>query len=137
MRYVGVWARLVATVIDTVVLGAMGWLLAAFTGGTTASGFELSGGPFFLYVLVSFAYFIVLEATVGATFGKLALGQRVVMEDGSPVDWRASTIRNVLRVVDVLPLFYLVGAILVWNSDRRQRLGDRVAGTVVVRRASV
>ncbi|MBW3666803.1 MAG: RDD family protein, partial [Actinobacteria bacterium] len=64
-------------------------------------------------------------------------GQRVVMEDGSPVDWRASTIRNVLRVVDVLPLFYLVGAILVWNSDRRQRLGDRVAGTVVVRRASV
>lgn len=135
--YVGVWPRFASTAVDTVVLVVVGWLLAAVTGGTSAAGFELTGGPFFLYLLVSFAYFIVLEATMGATFGKLALGQRVVMEDRSPLNWKASIIRNILRIIDGLPLFYLTGAILVWTSDRRQRLGDRVAGTVVMSRASL
>jgi uncharacterized RDD family membrane protein YckC len=41
----------------------------------------------------------------------------------------------VLRIVDALPVAYLVGAIFVWTSDKRQRLGDRVAHTVVVPRA--
>ena len=83
--------------------------------------------------LISILYYIVLEATQGATLGKMALGLRVVKIDGSPISWRESIIRNVLRIIDSL-FGYLVGAILVWNSPLRQRLGDRAAGTVVVRR---
>jgi uncharacterized RDD family membrane protein YckC len=49
---------------------------------------------------------------------------------------QAALIRNILRIVDGL-FVYLVGAILVWKSDKRQRLGDRVAHTVVVRASSV
>ncbi len=40
--------------------------------------------------------------------------------------------RNVLRIIDGLPLFYLASAILIWTSEKKQRLGDRVADTIVV-----
>jgi uncharacterized RDD family membrane protein YckC len=76
-------------------------------------------------------YYIVMEAACGATVGKLLLGLRVRGADGAPVAVRAAIARNVLRVVDGL-FFYLPGAVLVWSSPRRQRLGDRVAGTVVI-----
>jgi len=74
-----------------------------------------------------------LEATQGATLGKRILGLRVVKIDGSPIGWSESIIRNLLRIIDGL-FAYLVGAILIWTSPQRQRLGDRVAKTVVVRR---
>jgi len=75
-----------------------------------------------------------MEGLVGATIGKMVLGMRVTKVDGSPCDLQAALIRNILRIVDALP-FYLIGAILVWTSSRRQRLGDRVANTVVVSKA--
>ena len=87
-------------------------------------------GP--LDLLLPIAYYIVMEATLGATLGKMALGLRVVKTDGSPIGWSESIIRNLLRIVDFL-FFYLVAAILIWNSPLRQRLGDQVAKTVVVR----
>ena len=52
---------------------------------------------------------------------------------GKPGDYGKALIRNVLRLVDWLPFLYLVGGILVLVSERRQRLGDLVAGTVVVK----
>jgi uncharacterized RDD family membrane protein YckC len=61
------------------------------------------------------------------------VGLRVVKKEGAaPLDWQASTVRNVLRLIDGL-FFYLVGAIFIWTSKDRQRLGDRLANTVVVR----
>jgi uncharacterized RDD family membrane protein YckC len=58
------------------------------------------------------------------------------MLDGSDVTWAASVIRNLFRVIDGFFL-YLVGAIIVWNSAKRQRLGDQVARTVVVAKSSL
>jgi uncharacterized RDD family membrane protein YckC len=75
---------------------------------------------------------VALEALRGATVGKMVVGLQVVKADGSAIGWPESAIRNVLRVVDGL-FFYLIGAIFVWTSEKRKRLGDRVAGTVVVR----
>lgn len=135
MNNVGVGLRAVAIIIDMLILLVAGYVIAVFTGGTTASGFNLTGGPAFLWFLVVFAYYIVMEVQQGGTIGKLMIGLRVVKEDGGPLDWQASLIRNVLRIVDGL-FFYLVGAILVWTSDRNQRLGDRLANTVVVKKQS-
>jgi len=58
----------------------------------------------------------------------------VVREDGAKIDYRDSTVRNILRIIDAIPYFipYLLGAILIWSSDRKQRLGDRVGRTIVV-----
>jgi uncharacterized RDD family membrane protein YckC len=64
----------------------------------------------------------------------MLLGIRVATVDGSRISWGASIIRNILRIIDALPFFYLLGAILIWTSPQKQRLGDRVAKTVVVRR---
>lgn len=83
--------------------------------------------------LIVFAYPIVAEAFAGGrTFGKAALGIRVVAVDGSPVSFLAAVIRNVLRVIDLLPGTYLVGTIAVLATDKNQRLGDLAANTIVV-----
>jgi uncharacterized RDD family membrane protein YckC len=132
MAYVGVGWRAVAAIVDGGVLFAVAYLVAVFTGGVTESGFEVEGGPAFLSFLVWFVYYTAMEALLGASLGKLLLGLRVVMVDGTPVSWPAAIVRNVLRIVDGF-LVYLVAALLVWTSPKRQRLGDRVAGTVVIR----
>ena len=133
---VGVGLRAVAAIVDSVILFALGYGLALFTGGTTSGGFELSGGPFFVWLVVAIAYYVVLEARSGDTLGKKLVGLQVVKLDGIPITMRESVVRNVLRLVDGL-FFYLVGAIVVWASKKNQRLGDRLAGTVVRRRPSV
>ncbi len=130
---IGVGRRAAATIVDSIIILILFYILAVMTGQTTASGFELEGGPFFAAVLIYFVYYIVLEALWAATPGKLASGLRVIREDGGAIDWRQSVIRNVLRFVDGL-FFYLVGAALIWMSAKHQRLGDRIAETLVVRR---
>jgi len=129
---VGVGLRFVAVLIDGILLMIVGYLLSLVFGGSKSSGFELQGPGAFLWFAVGFAYYIFFEGTRGATPGKMALGMRVIKEDGSPCDMKAAVVRTLLRIVDGL-LFYLVAAILVWTSDRKQRLGDRIAGTLVVK----
>jgi uncharacterized RDD family membrane protein YckC len=68
----------------------------------------------------------------GRTPGKRALGLRVVRTDGAPVGLPESLARNALRAIE-LPLGYAPGVLLVALGPRRQRLGDLVAGTLVVR----
>lgn len=131
MEFVGVGKRAVAIIIDTIVLFVVGYAVAMVTGETTTAGFNLQGGSAFLLFGIALAYYVVLETTLGGTLGKKALGIRVVKLDGSPLDWQASIVRNLLRFVDGF-FFYLVGAICVWTSASKQRVGDRVAGTAVV-----
>ena len=71
-----------------------------------------------LFLAGQLAYFVLLEGLLGATLGKLVMGLRVVKLDGSPYSWPAALIRNVLRFVDGLPVFYLVGLIL-WLLRRK------------------
>jgi uncharacterized RDD family membrane protein YckC len=86
-----------------------------------------------LWLVIGVGYYIVLEAQAGATLGKRIVGLRVVrLEGGGPIGWQASVTRNLLRLVDGF-FFYLVGAIIVWSSDKKQRLGDKVAETAVIR----
>lgn len=69
----------------------------------------------------------------GQTPGKRTAGIRAIRQDGAPIDFRASAIRNLLAVADFLPAFFLLGAVLVLLTKKRQRLGDLAAGTVVIR----
>jgi uncharacterized RDD family membrane protein YckC len=132
MEAVGVGRRAVAIIIDSILLSIVGYALAAMTGRTTSEGFNLEGAPAFLFFAIAFAYYVVMEKTSGGTLGKKAMGLKVVKQDGAALDWQASIVRNLLRIVDGL-FFYLVGAIVVWVSKSRQRLGDMAAHTVVVR----
>jgi uncharacterized RDD family membrane protein YckC len=138
VQYVGVGRRFFADLVDGLLLGIVIGVIGALSGHAQASAGNVSvsliGTPAMLAFVISFLYLIVLEATLGATLGKLLLGIRVVKEDGSPIGWGASIVRNLLRIIDALPTAYILGAILIWTSPRKQRLGDRVAHTVVVRR---
>jgi len=131
---VGVGWRFAATLVDGIVLFIVGYFMAIVTGETTQGGFNLQGASAFVWFLIGIGYYIVMEAMLGATVGKMACGLKVVKTDTGTMDWNASVVRNVLRIIDGL-FVYLVGAILVWTSPQRQRLGDRVAHTVVVKKS--
>jgi uncharacterized RDD family membrane protein YckC len=139
MSYVSVGRRFVAYLIDVIILGLVTAPFGSYDFDNGTASYRVVGAPFLLQQLVWIAYFVILEATLGATLGKLALGIRVLRADGTKLDWGASIVRNILRIVDAIPYFipYLLGAILVWTSPTRQRLGDRAASTIVVRKDSV
>jgi len=138
----GLGSRFAAQLVDA----------AAFTGIQMALGFAslglglLTGNPplaALIFVVLGFlafgAYWIVPEALwSGKSLGKLALRLRVVDAQGGPITVGQAIVRNLMRIVDFLPLYYAAGAIAIFVSSRNQRLGDMVAGTVVVRdRAAV
>ncbi len=85
-----------------------------------------------LTFLAEWLYPVLFEVTRGQTPGKKAMGLTVVHQNGTPVTWPSSLIRNLLRVVDFLPLFYGLGAISMLVDHRFRRLGDLAAGTLVV-----
>jgi uncharacterized RDD family membrane protein YckC len=72
-------------------------------------------------------------ARFGRSPGKRYAGIQVVKADGSPITFRDSLIRNLLRIVDMLPTGYVVGSVAMLRSPRGQRLGDKLAGTIVIR----
>jgi uncharacterized RDD family membrane protein YckC len=86
-----------------------------------------------LVFALEWLYPTVFEARFqGATPGKRACKLAVLRDDGTPVDWGASFIRNTLRVVDFLPLLYGVAIVSMFCTRDGKRLGDLAAGTVVV-----
>jgi len=87
-----------------------------------------------MFFLVYLAYFIVLEALWSRTFGKYFQGLVVRKLDGSLCDWTASVIRGALRILEVNPLLLggLPAGLVIISSARKQRLGDMLAGTIVV-----
>ena len=125
-----------ATIIDIVIFWALSFLVAIATGETSGAGFSMGTLGSCLVGIIGIAYYVVMETMYGGTVGKLALGLKVVKEDGSALDWQTSIVRTLLRIVDGL-FFYLIGAILVWTSPTNQRLGDKVAKTFVVKKDQV
>jgi uncharacterized RDD family membrane protein YckC len=139
VRYVGVGRRFVAILLDGVVFAVFAAPFADYVHRPGYYRIALTGPRFFPPSLLLLAYFIVMEGVFGATIGKFVVGIRVVNTDGAKLGWGGAVIRNVGRIVDLVPYVipYLVGAIAVWSSPLQQRLGDRWAGSVVVERESV
>ncbi len=68
----------------------------------------------------------------GQTPGKKACGIKVVTDNGTPINWSASLLRNLTRIVDSLPIFYAVGMCTIILSKKSQRLGDMLSGSLVI-----
>jgi uncharacterized RDD family membrane protein YckC len=123
--------RVIAFVIDAVLLGIVVGLVGVVLGAVLG---RLAGFVTPLLGLVGIVYFIYMEGTYGQTIGKRVMSIVVVDEGGGACDMRASAIRNVLRLVDALPTLYIVGfAVMYLVSDRKQRVGDIVGDTLVVK----
>lgn len=139
----GLGSRFLAILIDSllqtgILLGLMlVFLVPSFT--VHALNWD-SFAPWMIAVLalVIFAvwggYFLYYEATAsGQTPGKRALSIRVIRDSGHPIDFRAALLRNVTRIVDSLPAVYGVGFFSILISPEYRRLGDYIAGTLVVK----
>lgn len=85
-----------------------------------------------LFFAVEWLYPIIFEARSGQTPGKKQMGIRVINDDGTPPGWQECMVRNLIRFVDFLPLFYGVGLISCFLNKDFKRLGDLAAGTLVV-----
>ena len=130
--------RIVAGIIDVVVLGVVFVVMSALFGdsgsGDDGDGFSvsLSGLPFLIFIVISFGYYFVLEAyNQGQTLGKKVMGIRVVSVDGVLTPGKVA-IRTILRIIDGF-IFYLVAVIVIATSKRNQRIGDMAAGTQVLK----
>lgn len=127
----GLGSRAIAGGIDLAIKGLLIGLLALALLATGVLGLTLLV-PVIAIVLVG--YDIAFETLAqGRTPGKSAAGLRVVREGGGPVDVASSAIRNVLRLVDGLPLSYAPTIVSIAVTARNQRPGDLVAGTLVIR----
>lgn len=128
-------AYLVDLMVRAVIISVFGFL--ALIGGASL-GEEGIGGVgigllLTLYFLVEWFYYVVSETLMGGrSLGKRALRLRVVKQSGVPLSFSDSLLRNLLRGADLLPNFYLVGMIVMGRDRYFRRLGDMVAGTLVV-----
>ena len=129
----GIGSRFIAGMLDSLiqfVIGSagLGVVFALLDGGVAVLVLST------LAFLLLFGYDVAFEVLAGGrTPGKRATGLRVVREGGAPVTFLVSAVRNVLRLIDILPFFYGVGMLVVFLTRSNQRLGDLAAGTIVVR----
>ena len=138
----GIGTRGAAAMIDLLIMFVLIGTLwyGAFSLPKLVPGVRDFGGGWLTAViiigqfLIIWGYFVAFEAIWdGQTPGKRLLGLRVVRNGGGGVDIGASAARNVIRFVDFLPLGYFTGMVAIIANGRNQRLGDLVAGTIVVR----
>lgn len=133
----GIGTRGAAALIDSLV---MLLLSGTLWYAVTVAGRALSGERWIMAValigqfLIIWGYFVAFETVWdGQTPGKRLLGLRVVRNGGGGVHIGPSAARNLVRIVDFLPFGYFVGMVSIVANQRNQRLGDLVAGTIVVR----
>jgi uncharacterized RDD family membrane protein YckC len=86
-----------------------------------------------LVFIINWGYFFVAEFFFGGkTLGKKLIGIRVIQENGHSITLLSSLIRNLLRIIDMLPTSYFLGMVFIFFHSKHKRLGDMVAGTIVV-----
>lgn len=154
--YAGFWLRLVAYIIDYIiiyvvqsfifipVLGLMGITFAskmdnmetmsdAETMGMVGSMIAVAGATALLTTIIAILYWSLMESSkYQATVGKIALGLKVTDLDGNSLDFVKSLIRNVCKIISGMILF--IGYIMAGFTEKKQGLHDIIAGTLVVKK---
>lgn len=132
LRPAGVVVRALAFSID---LGVRGLLLLGMYALFSMLDQLGAGLTAITLLLLNWWYPVLFEIfNQGRTPGKQMMGLRVVHDDGTPVGWASSLIRNLLRMVDMLPFGYALGAVASLNHAHFKRAGDLAAGTLVIYR---
>jgi uncharacterized RDD family membrane protein YckC len=136
-RIASLGRRIIAVILDFIVVWSLiSVIVVLVPPRMLEDSFSLKGPAALIPIglcTLGLLYYVLLEALFGATPGKGIAGIQVRRRDDEDCNFRASLIRNLLRVVDAL-VVYLVGFLVAVFSESRQRIGDLVAGTIVVRR---
>jgi uncharacterized RDD family membrane protein YckC len=140
LQVAGPGTRAYAFILDWHIrlLVALAWLLLGWLIGLLGSAPKFMSGVFPLVfvipsIVVYFFYHPVLEVMMhGRTPGKRMAGARIVTLEGATPGTGALLMRNLFRLIDSLPLLYLVGLVCCMFTAQRVRIGDLAAGTVLV-----
>ena len=147
----GIGSRFLALMTDSLLQGAaifvliLGFVLIisaipralSGTASSPTAGKWIVAGIVLFYFLLYWGYYSLFEAFWnGQTPGKRLLKIRVIKDSGRQITLFEALARNLLRVVDMLPSFYLIGVITMLCNKEQKRLGDLVAGTIVVHERS-
>jgi uncharacterized RDD family membrane protein YckC len=137
----GIGSRFLAVAVDTVlqvtlaVAGLTALSVSGMTVGRVLPWLSLVGPPLMILLVfcIYWGYFALFEMVwSGRTPGKRLAGIRVIKDSGRPMNAYEAIARNVLRAIDFLPALYGVGVIVMMLNRNSRRIGDFVAGTVVV-----
>jgi uncharacterized RDD family membrane protein YckC len=135
IRPAGFAVRATAFLIDAAI--RIVFLLICSTALAAGGKFGRGVLLIFLFVL-NWLYPVIFELTAAAaTPGKRIMGLVVLMANGLPITPAGCLIRNLLRVVDALPLFYAFGIVCILLRNDSRRIGDLAGGTVVAYRDEV
>jgi uncharacterized RDD family membrane protein YckC len=140
------WRRLGAVILDSLLLSAAGvlflvWAAYRWNGPQPDGHLRVTGTPLLAttvgLAVLNLLYVWIMEALFGATLGKAFVGVQVRRLTGEGPGFKSAFLRTIGRLFDFLPAFYLLGWLFAVLSRRRQRIGDRMAGTVVILRESI
>ncbi len=136
VSYGGFWIRLVAYIIDSILLSFVGAIIGGIFGGAAAISGEnlhsinIQSG--LIGLVVAWLYFALLESSErGATVGKMAMGLRVVTDRGERLSFMNATGRYFAKIISALIL--CIGFIMIAFTDRKRGLHDMIAGTLVIK----
>jgi len=144
----GLGSRAAAFIIDQILLMVLNILIFVVLyfvmDGLSSMTFFLmeSSLPIAITIIILFivnwGYFFAFEFFYGGrTIGKKLVGIRVIQENGHSITLLSSFIRNLIRLIDSLPTAYFIGIIMIFFHSKHKRLGDLVAGTIVVHERKV
>jgi uncharacterized RDD family membrane protein YckC len=141
----GIGSRFLAVLIDTLIQGAVAFALfliflsisfalpGVFRNSSATAGVWVTAILIMAFFLLEYGYFILFESIWnGQSPGKRLTHLRVIKDSGQPITAIDAVARNLLRIIDQLPFAYGIGVLCAWISPQSKRLGDYVAGTVVV-----
>lgn len=137
-KLAGLGSRAAAQLIDWIILLVVQILFViSFIQSTEKFSVKANGLMPAILILVLFiinwGYFMLFEFfTAGRTPGKMLMGLRVVQDNGQPLTFLSSFLRNILRLIDFLPILYVIGILMIFLHSRHKRIGDLAAGTIVV-----
>jgi uncharacterized RDD family membrane protein YckC len=145
--YASAGSRIAAIIIDTIILGIIAvviaiplglsaWMFSLMTDVTAMANFWAGVAVWGTFAVINaiiwLLYFTYFEGTSGQTPGKRAMGIKVTKENGSKAMFGDALVRTILRLIDGI-VFYILGLIIILVTKKKQRLGDILARTIVVK----
>ncbi|MFA6992200.1 MAG: RDD family protein [Candidatus Gracilibacteria bacterium] len=137
-KYAGFWIRFLAMIIDGIILGVIGSLLFPGSGNyvtmSADGGFQMDFSANFVgpQTIIPILYTLAFWIWKGATPGKMALGLRIIEQDGSKLSWQKALLRYVGYIVSGLTL--CIGYLWVGFDKKKRGFHDMIAKTYVVKK---